>query len=173
MENIKSKNPNEYLKTKVMTASPEELQLMLYDGVIRFCEQARLAIEKREIENSFNLLSRAEKIILELYVSMREEYAPDICANLKRLYMFCYSCLVEANIKKSAAKVDEALKVLRHLRESWALLIEKVKAEQAAQSGSPAASAAPIPAKRHSPKLDMSLIPDIAEEVGARFNIEG
>ena len=48
----KPNTPNEYLKTKVMTASPEQLQLMLYDGAIRFCEQARSAIEEKQIEQS-------------------------------------------------------------------------------------------------------------------------
>ena len=57
---------NEYLKTKVLTASPEQLQLMLYDGAIRFCEQAREAIKNREIEKSYQSLSKAEKIVLEM-----------------------------------------------------------------------------------------------------------
>ena len=72
-----AKNTNEYLKTKVLTASPEQLQLMLYDGALRFCEQARLAIENRQIEDSFNALARAEKIVMELCNGMRDEVAPE------------------------------------------------------------------------------------------------
>ncbi len=63
---------NEYLKTKVLTASPEELQLMLYDGAIRFCEQARVAVANKEIENSYNLIVRAENILMELTNAMKD-----------------------------------------------------------------------------------------------------
>ena len=54
----KPNNTSEYLKTKILTAQPEELQLMLYDGAIRFCEQARESLGNKELENSYNLLTR-------------------------------------------------------------------------------------------------------------------
>ena len=99
---------NKYLQAKVLTASPEQLQLMLYDGCIRFCEQARTAIEQKQIEPSYKLLSRAEAIILELCNSLREEVAPEPCANMRRLYMYCYERLVTANIKKDLTSLDDA-----------------------------------------------------------------
>ena len=58
-------NPvNPYLKTKIMTASPEELWLMLYDGVTKFSNQARAAMQKKDIEGSYDNLMRAQKIVL-------------------------------------------------------------------------------------------------------------
>ena len=96
----KTNTPNEYLKTKVLTASQEQLQLMLYDGAIRFCEQARNAIENKQIEQSYNLIVKAEKIVMEMCHSMRDEVAPETCANMRRLYIFCYEKLVDANLKK-------------------------------------------------------------------------
>jgi len=130
MQNKKQSNSNEYLKTKVLTASPEELQLMLYDGAIRFCEQARQALLDKEIEKSFHLLTRAESIIMEMCTAMREDIAPETCAKMRGLYIFCYEKLVTANMKKDIDALDEALKVIRHMRETWTMLIEKLKAEQ-------------------------------------------
>ena len=120
---------NKYLQAKVLTASPEQLQLMLYDGCIRFCEQARTAMQEKQIENSYKLLSRAEAIILELCNSMREEIAPEPCANMRRLYLFCYERLVTANMKKDLPALDEALSILRDLRQTWILLLEELKTQ--------------------------------------------
>lgn len=130
MEKKSSNTTSEYLKTKIMTASPEELQLMLYDGAIRFCEQAREAIQAKQIENSYNLLSKAENVLLELASSMRDEIAPETCEKMRALYMFCYDRLVTANLKRQVLPVDEALKVLRHIRETWTMLMEKLKEEK-------------------------------------------
>ena len=131
MDTPKANSGNAYLKTKVMTASPEELQLMLYDGAIRFCEQARAAVRNKEIEESYQLLIKAQKIISELMSSMRDELAPDTCANMRRLYVFCYDRLITANLEKKVELIDEALKVIRHIRETWIMLMEKVKSENA------------------------------------------
>ena len=59
-------NPQRYLETQVMTASRERLLLMLYDGALRFCEQARLAIEAKEIERSHDLLIQTQRIVVEV-----------------------------------------------------------------------------------------------------------
>ena len=67
MNDAQSNTPvNPYLKTKVMTASPEELRLMLYEGAIKFCRQATDAIGKGDWEAMYNALIRAQKIVLEL-----------------------------------------------------------------------------------------------------------
>lgn len=130
MDQSKTKNSNAYLETKVLTASPEQLQLMLYDGAIRFCEQARAAVHDKKIEQSFNLITKAENIIMEMLNSLRDEFAPETCANMRRLYVFCYDRLVDANMKKAPEPLDEALAVLRQMRETWLLLIEKLKGEK-------------------------------------------
>ena len=62
-----------YLRTKVLTATPEQLQLMLYDGAIRFGEQARAALNEKNYEQSYNLISRMQKIITELSCSLRSK----------------------------------------------------------------------------------------------------
>jgi len=155
----KNNNTDQYLKTRVMTASPEQLQLMLYDGAIRFCEQARVAVEAKEIENSYNLLSRAEKIVLELASSMRDDMAPDVCANMRGLYMFCYERLVQANLKKEIEPIDEALQVLNHMRQTWLMLIEKLKEEKSQQIDPDSQDAKPQD--------------PVAQQIGATISIEG
>ena len=131
MDKTNANSGNAYLKTKVMTASPEELQLMLYDGAIRFCEQARAAVQNKEIEESYQLLLKAQKIVAELMSSMRDDLAPDTCANMRRLYVFCYDRLITANLEKKVELIDEALKVIRHIRETWIMLMEQLKRENA------------------------------------------
>ena len=158
---------NEYLKTKVLTASPEELQLMLYDGAIRFGEQARVAIENREIENSYNLVVRAENIILEMTRSMKDEIAPETCANMRRLYIYCYEQLIEANVKKTTQPLDNALKVLRHLRETWILLMEKIIEERAGQpSGID-------PMQQLTADTPPEIDDLLNQQIGATLNVEG
>ncbi len=163
----KAVNSKQYLKTKVLTASPEELQLMLYDGAIRFGEQARVAIENREIENSYNLIVRAENIILELTNSMKDEIAPETCANMRRLYVYCYEQLVEANVKKTIEPLHNALKVLRHLRETWILLMEKIKEERAAEQ----IESDPLEPTRDENHPDSD--DQLHQEIGATLNVEG
>ena len=127
-------NDNPYLRNADMTARPEQLQLMLYDGAIRFVSQAREAIEKREIENSFNLLTRAQNIVREMENGLRHEVAPEICGQMASLYRFVFSRLVDANVNKDVQAVDDALKVLRHQRETWAILADKIQKAQSAES---------------------------------------
>ena len=117
-----------------MTARPEQLQLMLYDGAIRFASQAREAIEKREIENSFNLLTRAQNIVREMESGLRHEVAPEICGQMASLYRFVFSKLVDANVNKDVQAVDDALKVLRHQRDTWAILADKIQKAQSDES---------------------------------------
>ena len=98
-----------YLRTKVLTATPEQLQLMLYDGAIRFTEQAKAALVKKDYEGSFNGISRAQKIIAELTGSLKHEIAPDLCGKLSALYNFVYRKLIEANIDHKVESLDDLL----------------------------------------------------------------
>jgi flagellar protein FliS len=124
----------EYLKTQVMTASPEVLTLMLWDGAIRFSEQAKVAIQNKEIENSYNLLLRAQKIVLELNNTLKHEHNPGLAEKISALYMFIYRRLVDANLHKDVSAVDDALKIMRMQRETWQLLITKIGEERASQA---------------------------------------
>jgi flagellar protein FliS len=117
---------NNYLRTKVLTATPEQLQLMLYDGAIRFAEQGKAALVKKEYEASFNALSRAQKIIAELLCGLKHDMAPELCSKLASLYNFVFRRLVDANIHHDVAAVDEALQILRYQRETWVMLLDQL-----------------------------------------------
>jgi flagellar protein FliS len=125
-----------YLKTKVFTATPEQLQLMLYDGAIRFGEQARVALEAKNYEQSYNTIARVQRIITEMQSSLKPEVAPDLCKKMAALYNYIYRRLIEANIEHKMASLEEAMELLRYQRETWAMLLEqlgKSKAAAAAQ----------------------------------------
>lgn len=118
--------PNPYLKTKIMTASPEELRLMLYEGAIRFCRQARTALDEQNFESSYNNLMRAQKIVLELSTSLNHKIAPELCDKLSALYTYIYRRLVDASVGRDTAIVTEVIDLLEYEKETWKLLMQQV-----------------------------------------------
>ncbi|MCC6424319.1 MAG: flagellar export chaperone FliS [Phycisphaerales bacterium] len=122
----------QYLRTRILTATPEQLQLMLYDGAIRFGEQARAALELGNFEQSYNLISRTQKIITELSCTLKHDVSPDLCSKLSSLYTFAYKKLIEASIEHKVESLDEALSVLRYQRETWAMLLDHLGKQKAA-----------------------------------------
>ncbi len=112
-------NPYErYRQTQIQTASPLDLIIMMYDGAIRFINQAKNALAEKEFAPANNALQRAQDIIDELNINLNPE-AGEIAANLRNLYLFINQRLIEANVKKNGEILDEALKLLTTLRSSW------------------------------------------------------
>src|SRR5665213_798397 len=103
-----------YLRTRVLTATPEQLQMMLYDGAIRFAEATKTAILNKDWEGTYKNSSRAQKIITELSSSLKHDVDPALCANLASLYNYIYRNLLDASLHHTVASVDEALKMLRY-----------------------------------------------------------
>lgn len=138
---------NDYLRTKVMTATPEQLQLMLYDGAIRFAEQGKAALNEKKYDHSHDRLTRAQAIVVELINGLRPDVSPDLCGKLASLYNYAYLRLVEANMSHDVAVLDEALNILRYQRETWMLLIQQTsQAKQ--ENGTAALPDASAPASR-------------------------
>ena len=132
-----------YLRTKVMTASPAELRLMLLDGAIRFAEQARRGYEEREFERAYDGTTKAQNILLELTNSLRHDQAPELCERLSALYTYLYRSLVEASMTRDTAQVDEVIALLRFERETWQMCLDKLVSENRhAADGSGATMAA-------------------------------
>lgn len=131
---------NEYLRSQIMTASPERLQLMLFDGALRFCEQARQAMTDNDIPTVHDRLIRAQRIVMEMATNLRTDVNPELCSKLSGLYNYVYRLLVDANISHEPAKLDEAIDLLQYQRETWVLLLEKL-AEQQRQGDAPAPAA--------------------------------
>ena len=117
------------MKTKVMTAAPEQLTMMLYDGVVKFAEQGREAVVNNDFENSYKLLTKAQNIVSEFMTTLNDDAAPELCGKMRALYLFCYERLIMANLNRDLKKLDEAIKILSYMRETWSLLVEKISRE--------------------------------------------
>ncbi len=113
-------NPyDQYKKNAVLTASPERILIMLYDGAINFLNVAKRAIEEKQIELAHNNIVKAQKILQEFMNTLDMDANKEVAENLLRLYDYLYHTLVQANIKKDISKVDEVIEHLRVLKETW------------------------------------------------------
>lgn len=106
-----------YQNSKIMTASPAELTLMLYDGAIKFCNIAVAAIEKNDIEKAHNNIIKVERIINEFQATLDHKYP--VAKDFDNVYNYLKRRLFEANVKKDAEILEEVLKHLRTMRDTW------------------------------------------------------
>ncbi len=121
----------QYLETQILTAPREQLLLLLFDGAIRFAEQARELQGARDAEGAAGLLLRAQRIVIELMTALKPDQVGEVIyRNLMGLYVFAYFRLVKAGLRRDPALVDEALRILRHVRETWSMAIEKDRREK-------------------------------------------
>lgn len=116
---------NSYKQNSVVTATPEELTLMLYDGAIKFMNISKYSIENKDLERAHASLIRSQDIINELNYSLDMKY--EISEEMRTLYDFISSKLVDANIKKDIAYIEEALVITHELRDTWKEVIQQVK----------------------------------------------
>lgn len=106
-----------YQGTKINTASPAELTLMLYDGAIKFCNKAIYAIEDKNISKANENFIKAQKIIMEFRGTL--DYKYPVAQDFERVYDYIYRRLIEANIKKDKEIAEDALKYIREMRDTW------------------------------------------------------
>lgn len=126
---------NAYLRAQILTAPPEKLQLMLYEGAIRFATQSKEKIRQRDYEASCELLVRAQNIVLELICALRPERDDLLCKRMASVYTFIYRRLVEANVHHDTAAVDDAVSILSIQRDIWLDLLDKLAEERASEGG--------------------------------------
>ena len=108
---------NQYMRSKIMTASKAELTLMLYDGAIKFCNMAKLSIEKKDIPGANTNIKKAEAIIEEFLATLDHKY--EVAKDFENVYQYLYNRLVQANIKKDPEILNEVLEHLRTMRDTW------------------------------------------------------
>lgn len=130
-----------YLEHRILNASPEQLQLLLYEGAIRFAQSARSALVDADFEKAQNGFERAGAVLIELLAGLRPDVDADLCDRYAQLYNFCLRRLNEANFRHDVGAVDDALAVLKHLRETWVEVLERIAEDRAA-----AAKAEPLAA---------------------------
>lgn len=106
-----------YNNSKILTASPAELTLMLYEGAIKFCNIAIMGIEENNIEKAHNNIIKVEKIIAEFQATLDEKY--EVSKDFDNVYNYLRQRLEEANLKKDKEILEEVLGHLRTMRDTW------------------------------------------------------
>jgi flagellar protein FliS len=110
--------PQAYKESAILTAPPERLVVMLYDGIRRFLYQATVAMRDGNIEQSNNRMQRAEAIIDELNNTL-DMSAGEVASNLRALYLFSKRHLMQARIKRNPEMIEEVSKLLDNVGDAW------------------------------------------------------
>ena len=114
-----------YANNKINTASPAELTLMLYEGAIKFCNIAIVAIENNDFQKAHDNIMKVEHIIEEFQASLNHKYAT--AKDFDEVYSYLMKRLIQANIKKDKDILEEVLKHLRTLRDTWKEVMKLTK----------------------------------------------
>lgn len=114
----------QYNNSKILTAKPAELTLMLYEGAIKFCNIAITAIEDNDMEKAHIHIIKVERIIDYLRKTLDMSYP--VAQDFENIYTYLYRRLTEANIDKDIEILDEVNTHLHSVRDNWKLVMEKV-----------------------------------------------
>ncbi|WP_302766240.1 flagellar export chaperone FliS [Roseburia inulinivorans] len=106
-----------YANNKIMTASPAELTLMLYEGAIKFANLAVAGIEENDIQKAHTNIMKVERIIEEFQATLNHKYP--VAKDFDNVYNYLLIRLKEANVKKDKEIMEEVLKHLRTMRDTW------------------------------------------------------
>lgn len=123
-------SPQAYRESAILTATPEQLVVMLYDGAGRFLHQAAAAMRSGDVPVAHERLRRGEKIVEHLLATLDMSQG-DVAQRLEAIYAFCLQLLSEARVRQDPAQVDKVRELLGELRESWAELAARPAAPQA------------------------------------------
>ena len=114
--------PRAYRESAVLSAQPEQLIVMLYDGARRFLGQAAIAMGDGQVELAHRKLRRTEDILMHLREVLDMEQGGEIATRLQSIYMFCQSYLLKARLDRDPAKIDKVSAMLGELRDAWATI---------------------------------------------------
>ena len=114
-----------YLQAEVQTATPQKLQLMLIEAVIKNVHRTKKAWAEERFEAAFDSLSLAQDIVAEILSSLDKKNNPDLAGKLASIYMFIFRCLTEGGMTHDQQKLDDALRVLDSERETWRQVCDK------------------------------------------------
>ena len=117
-----------YANNKIMTASPADLTLMLYEGTIKFCNLAIVAIEDKDVEGAHKNIMKVERIIEEFHITLDHKYT--VAEHFDNVYSYLMWRLREANVKKDKEILEEVLGHLRTMRDTWKEVMRLAKAEK-------------------------------------------
>lgn len=114
-----------YKQNSVMTASGQELTLMLYNGCLRFIKLAKRAMEEKQFEEKNTNLIKAQAIIQELQITLNRDV--EVADNMAQLYEYIYNRLIDANMKNDIAILEEAEGHVYELTDTWKQVIKLMK----------------------------------------------
>lgn len=113
-----TKNPYQtYNNSRILTATPAELTLMLYDGAIKFANMAKAGMEEKDYEKANNGVQKVRDIISEFQITLDRKYP--VSEDFDKVYTYIKERLSEANIKKDPEIMEEILGHLRTMRDTW------------------------------------------------------
>jgi len=115
---INTQMVNAYKNQQIMTASPEQLTLLLYNGALRFVTESIIAMEQGDIQKSHNANLRVQDIVREFVATLDMSY--ELSKPWAQLYEYIEYCLIQGNIKKDAAQLQQAKGMLTEMRDTWA-----------------------------------------------------
>ena len=133
--NMPQTNANVYKQQQILTATPEQLILMLYNGCIKFMNDAEKYIEEKDIEKAHQACIKAQDIIFELVSNLNMDYP--ISEELFLLYEYVGHKIVMANMKKEVQPLEEAKVVLSNVREGWVEAMKIARMEGKTQNNKP------------------------------------
>lgn len=110
---------DEYLRTKVMTASPHQLHLMVIDGLLRHSRLALKAIDASEFEKSHSETARAREFCGEVLAGIRDDSAPDLATSVKDYFLYVQKYLFMADMQQDRSAAEKAIELIEGYRESW------------------------------------------------------
>lgn len=116
----------QYSNNKIMTASPAELTLMLYDGAIKFCNLAEMGIEQNDVQKAHINIVKVQKVIDYLRQTLDMKY--EVAKDFERIYVYLSQRLVEANMKKDIEILKEVNQHLHAVRDTWKEVMKQAKA---------------------------------------------
>lgn len=117
-----------YKRQQIMTATPEALTLMLYNGCLKFMDEGMKALEAKQYEQANTSLIKAESIISEFRVTLNMDY--EISHQLMPLYNYTYDRLVEGNLKSDISIIQQGYDIIKELRDAWMQAMKKARVEQ-------------------------------------------
>lgn len=115
----------QYNNNKVLTASPAELTLLLYEGAIKFCNIAMMGIEEKNIQKAHDNIKKTQAIIEELQATLNHSYK--VAEDFDNVYRYIYDLLVQANMHKDKEILERALTEIRGMRDTWKEVMKKGK----------------------------------------------
>jgi len=107
----------QYKENSINTASPEELTLMLYNGLVKFIMKAQYAISKQDMQAAHDNIIKAQNIVHEFMATLDTKY--EVSTGFLLMYDYMYRRLVEANVQKSTEILEEILGYAKELRDTW------------------------------------------------------